>query len=240
MGEAFITRRGGTGGSGGPTSSDAILTVTVPTGSTVTMTKGGVTLTPTMWVQAADPTLDCALFVIPAAQFDSTTPWTVTATLGTGSATANVLIDSNKQYDVELSYTYYLYNKGTQFPDRPGGGWDANRDSSTVFQSDHIHLYGGTFPFLSTVNTLSFAGWTNVVFRITAATFGTGTNSGIVLFIGTTKYSAASGSTPILAREKTTGEARLPLSSVQTGTYYIEAYVYTSGESCDIDQIWLE
>lgn len=233
-----MTRRSSGGGSG-PSASDAILTVTVPTGSTVTATKGGVTLTPTIWVQAADATLDCALFVIAPAQFDATTPWTVTATLGTDSATATVLIDSNKQYDVELSYHYFLYNKGTQFVERTGG-WEASRDSATVFQSDHIHLYGGNLPYLSTVNKLLYTGWTNVVFRVKEATFGTGSNSGITLFIGTTKYSASSSSAVVVEVAKTTGEARLPLSSVQTSSYYIEAYVYNSEESCNIDQIWLE
>ena len=100
------------GGSGGPSSSDAILTVTVPTGSAVTMTKGGITLTPTMWVQAADNTLDCALFVIAPSMFDSTTPWTVTATSGTDSATTTVLIDSNKQYDIELIFAPTIVRNG--------------------------------------------------------------------------------------------------------------------------------
>lgn len=110
------------GGSGGPSASDAILTVTVPTGSTVTATKGGVTLTPTMWTAAADATQECALFVIAPSMFDATTPWTVTATSGTDSATTTVLIDSNKQYDLELSYhvpseyqaVEYLQATGTQ------------------------------------------------------------------------------------------------------------------------------
>lgn len=102
------------GGSGGSLKdTDAILTVTVPTGSTVTATKGSTSLTPTMWVQAADTTLDCALFAIPQAQFDSANPWTVTATLGTDSATATVLIGSNKQYDVELSYGLYIVKNGS-------------------------------------------------------------------------------------------------------------------------------
>ena len=102
----------GSSGSGGPSASDAILTVTVPTGSTVTMTKGGVTLTPTMWVQAADNTLDCALFVIAPNLFDSQNAWTVTATLGTDSASDTVMISSNKQYDLALSYRPYIYRRG--------------------------------------------------------------------------------------------------------------------------------
>lgn len=103
---------GSSGGGGGPSASDAILTVTVPTGSTVTATKGGVTLTPTMWVQAADATLDCALFVIAPAQFDATTPWTVTATRGTETASDTVTIDSNEQYDFLLSYGLLLIDNG--------------------------------------------------------------------------------------------------------------------------------
>ena len=115
---------GGSGGGSGPSASDAILTVTVPTGSTVTATKGGVTLTPTMWVQAADPTLDCALFVIASSLFDSVNAWTVTATLGTDTASDTVTIDSNEQYDMRLSYhvpidlyqeVEYIENTGNSF-----------------------------------------------------------------------------------------------------------------------------
>lgn len=98
------------GGSGGGKlkDTDAVLVVTVPTGSTVTATKSGTTLTPTMWVKAADNTLDCAIFSIPASQFDSTTPWTITATLGTYSATATVTIDSNKQYDLSMAAKWFI------------------------------------------------------------------------------------------------------------------------------------
>lgn len=97
------------GGSGGSLKdTDAILTVTVPTGSTVTAVKGGVTLTPTMWVQAADATLDCALFVIPAAQFDSTTPWTVTATIGTISTTKTVIVSTNKRYELSIDILVFI------------------------------------------------------------------------------------------------------------------------------------
>ena len=103
---------GSSGGGGGPTASDAILTVTVPTGSTVTAVKGGVTLSPTMWVQAANNTLNCALFVIAPAQFDATTPWTVTISDGTNTASDTILIDSNKQYDLTLDYNYWLVRNG--------------------------------------------------------------------------------------------------------------------------------
>ena len=103
---------GGGSGGGGPSASDAILTVTVPTGSTVTMTKGGVTLTPTMWVRAADNTLDCALFVIQSSLFDSQNAWTVAASLSGDSASDTITIDSNEQYEMVLTYAYYLFRAG--------------------------------------------------------------------------------------------------------------------------------
>lgn len=229
---------GGSGGGGGPSASDAILTVTVPTGSTVTATKGGTTLTPTMWVQAADATLDCALFVIPAAQFDATTPWTVTATLRTDSATATVLIDSNNQYDLELSYHYYLYNKGIQFPNRLGGGLDASSASSSVFLSDRIHLFGGEFPCLSTVNKLSFRGWSKVAFRIINANLDTA--EGLIFYAGSQKYSSTSGTFFNLIKITDNGTFYMDVSNLQSSTYYIEGYVYTNNKYADVEQIWLE
>lgn len=98
-------------GGGGPTASDAILLVTVPAGSVVTMTKGADTRVPTMWVSAADPTLETALFVVEAADFDSTA-WTVTATLGVKTASGTVVINSNAQYSLILNYRKYVIKDG--------------------------------------------------------------------------------------------------------------------------------
>lgn len=103
---------GGGSSGGGISANDAVLLVTVPTGSTVTATKGGVALTPTMWVTAANPTLDCAIFIIKASLFDAVNPWTVTATLGTDTASDTVVVDSNKEYDVELPFTLWLVKNG--------------------------------------------------------------------------------------------------------------------------------
>lgn len=100
------------GGGGKLKDTDAVLIVTVMTGSTVTATKGGTTLTPTMWTKAADQTLECAIFSIPASQFDSTTPWTVTATLGTDTASTTVLITTNKEYEIGLAFERVLFYNG--------------------------------------------------------------------------------------------------------------------------------
>lgn len=100
------------GGGGGLKNTDAVLIVTVPTGSTVTATKSGVTLTPTIWVQNADNTLDTAIFAIKASAFDSVNPWTVTASLGTYTKSETIIIDAPNEYQIEIGYTLYLLKDG--------------------------------------------------------------------------------------------------------------------------------
>lgn len=135
----------------GPSSSEAILIVTVPTGSTITATKGGVTLVPTIWTHAADPTLDRALYVIPPSMFDSQNAWTVTATLGTDTASDTVLITTNSEYDLELSYTFWLYHRGNVMDEITGGyegkTWRAS-DSSYGAKAPTI-VYENTRMYIS-------------------------------------------------------------------------------------------
>ena len=92
------------GGSGGLEDGNAILSVTVPADSTVTSTKGGVTLRPSLWLSGADVSTEVALFVFTPAQFDSVNLWTITATDGTNTASTTILITTNKEYEVTLSY----------------------------------------------------------------------------------------------------------------------------------------
>lgn len=145
----------GGGGSGKLKNTDAVLIVTVPTGSTVTATKGGTTLTPTMWVKAADNTLDCAIFIIPASQFDSTTPWTITATDGTNTASDTVLITTNKEYEVVLNFLVpaayqaveFIQANGTQYintgvPARVQIRCEIDAQSVTTNPSDQTLLGG--------------------------------------------------------------------------------------------------
>lgn len=143
---------GGGSSGGGISSNDAVLLVTVPTGSTVTATKGGVALTPTMWMIAADNSLDVALFAISSSLFDAANPWTVTATLGTGTASDTIIIDSNKQYDVgPLRYPLVLYDSGNQCADVTGG-WEFKPYSSS---SASAVTFGATDIDINPVNNYS-------------------------------------------------------------------------------------
>lgn len=120
MGDALIVRRTISGG--GLKDTDAVLIVTVKTGSTVTATKGGVTLTPTIWTQSADNTLDSAIFSIPSSTFD-TNSWTVTATLSGEIYSDTIIINAPNEYNMEVFYIVpeayqaveYLQSSGKQY-----------------------------------------------------------------------------------------------------------------------------
>lgn len=130
------------GGGGGIPGNRAVLVARIPSGSTVTATKGGVTLTPMMWVSETYPDQDIALFVFTPAQFDATNPWTITATDGTDTASDTVLITANKEYEVTLEYGLVLFNYGaTDY------AFSASRSASSYgsggyeFVDDYLSVY---------------------------------------------------------------------------------------------------
>ena len=162
----------GGGGSGIP-GNRAVLVARIPSGSTVTATKGGVVLTPMMWVSETYPDQDIALFVFTPAQFDSVNPWTITATDGTETASETVLITTNKEYEVELTYTLFYYKDGN-LETAVTGGWDA-RTSATVFRSDRIEINtvpsgGDTRTNATTINKVRLADVSAIKFLLTCST----------------------------------------------------------------------
>lgn len=228
------------GGSGGPSSSDAILTVTVPTGSTVTMTKGGVTLTPTMWVQAADNTLDCALFVIAPSMFDAVNAWTVTATLGTDTASDTVIISTNKQYDLDISFDYYLFRADGVYT----GEWSAEawweESSNKVTPSLTINtnlIFGitnggstrvGTVlnssPLPLSKDTISYA-WTS------CSISGSSVIRPSVLTPYADSFTVVTQGNAITAN---TGTDSIDISALSSGNYYFGFRIYTANGSASV------
>lgn len=100
------------GGGGSLQATDAILRVIAPAGSTVTISKGGVTKSDLGHENAADTSLYDYYFIVHQSQFDSVNPWTVTATLGTDTASDTIIINSADEYDVELSFRYWFVRNG--------------------------------------------------------------------------------------------------------------------------------
>lgn len=233
------------GGSGGSLKdTDAVLIVTVPTGSTVTATKGGTTLTPTMWVKAADNTLDCAIFSIPASQFDSTTPWTIMATNGTDTASDTVLITTNQQYEVEIRYhvpaeyqeVEYIQSSGTQWINPDVNASDIHKlivDFAITAKTSYPMVYAAYYGGNNVFQLADSAGNYNMVFASGSAsaqlgsyTLGTSYRAEIDIDAGIAKMGDVSktfsaGTTPpsvipyFFARHITSGSGKEHLTSLR-------------------------
>lgn len=100
------------GSAGGLKDGSAILSVTVYAGSTVTATKGGVTLQPSLWLSGATSSTEVALFAFLPSQFDSSNPWTITAAGTSGTRQKTVLIATNTVYELSLVDELYIIQNG--------------------------------------------------------------------------------------------------------------------------------
>ena len=117
------TNTGG-GGGGGLSPNSAVIHVTAPVGSTISFAKGGVVAKvfgpDKSHVNSADASLADWYYSVSQNNYGT---WTVTATLGTDTASDTVTIDSNEQYDLMLSFLVpgayqaveYLQGTGTQY-----------------------------------------------------------------------------------------------------------------------------
>lgn len=232
MGEAYILRRG----SGGIPGNWAVIVARVPSGSTVTATKGSITLTPKMWVTEADPAQDIALFALTPAQFDSENPWTITATDGANTVSKTVLITTNKEYEVTIEFTHWLYHAGNQCTDLTGG-WEATANAERITfgpKSIDFAYYSGVSS-VSTKQAVSTSGYTTLYARINAT-------SGI----GNIRFGIRSGGeivgenhTAYTRVDRASGETTIAFSlATYQGDYFVGFSSYEMGFS--ILDVWAE
>lgn len=132
------------GGGGGLKDTNAVLIVNVPTGSNVTAVKGVLSITPTIWTKSSDPFVDCAIFNILSSQFDSINPWIITATRGTKTVSSEILVTTNKEYELTLRYSVYIYNRGEINPITGGfiSGWNDGVSPTRTEFSDRYYMRG--------------------------------------------------------------------------------------------------
>lgn len=232
----------GAGTGGGLDNTNALVIATVLAGSTVQATKGGIVRTPTMWISDADNTTEKAVFQIPPAEFDQSTPWTITATNGTQTASTTVLVTTNKEYDVELSNMLYLYNNG-DLCDAVSGGWGyaafldtsnySNGTLNTVYNGNTCYLLAsGTNKQISAVtkSKVDVTNYNALKIDISNYTFNGAGYRHVYLLNSRTNVSSPLSQVQITS----TGEFTADVSNV-TGSYYIGLYLNSgTAGSCAI------
>ena len=170
MSEAFITRRGG---SGGLSANNAVLHVNAPVGSTITLAKGGVTVkvldASKGHISAEDSRLADWYYAVSASNYGT---WTVTASNGTNSTSATVTINANKQYDVGLTYDLYLLKNGLfQFAHDKG---DLNETQYNGYVSFKSTYSSARMWVPLTAEMLGAGTYTKLVFNIRSTYITTG------------------------------------------------------------------
>lgn len=108
----------------------ALLCITAPTGSTITLIKNNLiikVLYPKDQHIFEDGTKAYWYYSVSPSNYGE---WTVTATLGTDSVSDTVTIDAAAEYDIVLSYGVYLFNNGDQCIAVTGGWVDGEKAAS--------------------------------------------------------------------------------------------------------------
>lgn len=216
-------------GGGHLNDTDALLRVSAPAGSIVTITKGSTVKSDHGHENASDHNLYDYYFIIHQSQFDSENPWTVTATLGEESASDTVIIYLSDEYDVTLSFALFIYNVGDQCSSTTGG-WGGNGTYTLAATYINVPLAsGGDNADVRTNVKINLTDYQTLYFEwdgsISIGTGGTNltmwvaptqiSNSGVGAPSGATIQNKFGGSGMILL-----GTSQLDVSNL-TGEYYI-------------------
>jgi len=224
------------GGGGSLSATDAILRVIAPAGSTVTISKGAVSKSDQGHENASDTSLYDYYFIIHASQFDSVNPWTVTATLGSDTASATVIIDSADEYDVVLDYGYYLVKDGLLTSNAITTFASHNTVTQNTGYVEFTDASNNQVGIFSSTDAVDLTNYSTLVITITEGGSFAGNEKVPTICIGSTRPTTSGGSaniTGIVASTKllatsqsawniTAGTYTLDVSGY-TGSYYIAA-----------------
>lgn len=226
MGEAFITRRGGSSAK-----VYAVIGVTYPTGSTCTCTDGVKTLT-------AKDTTGKVLFVIPSAG-----TWTVKAVSGSKSTSKTVSITAEGQVEtVVLTYEFFIFKNGSGLTSGysvagSGGNVSKNSISWSGSSSD-----GGISVYIKPAVALNDYSKLCVDFECSynwggdyGMGFGVGTDAAAATTINNTNWTAKVTSTAQGAIARNT--VQCDISALMDSEYIKIVGSYSAGK---VYNIWLE
>lgn len=230
MGEAFITRRGGSSAK-----VYAVIGVTYPTGSICTCSNGSKTLT-------TKDTSGKAMFIIPSAG-----TWTVKAVNGNKSASKAVSITADGQVEtVELTYGLYIFKNGSGLT----SGYSIKSNSMTsapTVSSDTISWSGnsssgGVAFYIDPAVALS--GYTKLCVDFECS-YNYGGNYGMGFGVGTDAAASTTiNNTNWTAKVTSTAQGAIARNTVQcdisalTDSEYIKIVgAYSAGK---VYNIWLE
>lgn len=238
MGEAFITRRGGSGNK-----VFAVIGVTYPAGSICTCSNGSKTL-------ATKDTSGKAMFIIPSAG-----TWTVTAVSGSKSKSKAVSITAEGQVEVvTLIFETILWEAGADQNISITGGFAANNTSYVTVGNSTVTIIGNRTYYGEGSDNWSQGGNFYTKKKVTKGEFeyfcaniitNTGTKTGNKVWLyAADQYNFTEDNTiarleiPVATGE--TGVFRMPLTGVTSAVLGIRVYGAMDEQTIVVDKIWFE
>lgn len=245
---------GGAGG-GKPSPTDAVLRVTAPSGSTVTIKKGtGASVTPNFYLDGTET--DTYFFYIKAADFGT---WTVTGTLSGKTKTLSINVTDNIEYSVTILYAYYLLSAQDNIPLQqpftaaavaPSSSTDSIKDTpNVILQADRGYAikFGTGAKTGVWYTNINLSGYTSVnVEAISGVPTGSGVEAWGRLYVW-------NGGMPAHFFDSVIGNATItqggryavPISNIGNAAIGIALYKNSSGTSIGelstgVYKIWLE
>lgn len=248
MSDAYLVRRGG---SGGLSANAAVLHVKAPAGCTVSFAKGGVVakvLGPgKSHVNSADSSFADWYYVVTPGNFGS---WTVTGANSEGSISQTVTVNAVKQYDVTVSFGR-LYWQGNEYGGVTGG-WGAAQayyDSGYSYKQLAITKNSGNIVLtsqspnntqgcLGTANKVELTRYKTLKVNVTAVSTPAYCIPRIIVSTADTGRVSAAATVQVSAK----GVASLNISSLSGEHYVLFCLNYTANNACSMtfDKIWLE
>ena len=161
----------GTGGGGCLSPNNAVIHVTAPVGSTITFSKGGVVakvLPPEKsHINAADSTMADWYFSVSSNNYGT---WIVVASLNEDTGSETITIDSNKEYDITLTYSLYLFKSGY------GSLVTFNKHTNVAITNDYIQPSGSNAVYCQTADKIDLTVYSS--FKVEAIISWVGTDVG--------------------------------------------------------------
>lgn len=248
MSDAYLVRRGG---SGGLSANAAVLHVKAPAGSTISFAKGGVVakvLGPDKsHVNSADSSFADWYYSVTPGNFGS---WTVTGANSEGSISQTVTVNAVKQYDVTTSFGR-LYWQGNEYGGVTGG-WGAAqayyddgysyKQLAITKNSGNIVLTSqypnGTEGCLGTANKVELTRYKTLKVNVTAVSTPAYCIPRIIVSTANIGRVSAAATVQVSAK----GVASLNISSLSGKYYVLFCLNYTANNTCSMtfDKIWLE
>lgn len=238
MGEAFITRRGGSGNK-----VFAVIGVTYPAGSICTCSNGSKTLT-------TKDTSGKAIFVIPSAG-----TWTVKAVSGSKSKSKAVSITAEGQVEtVVLTFETILWEAGADQNTSITGGFAANDTNYVKKGNSTVTITGNRDYFGSGSNEWSYSGNFYTKKKVTKGEFeyfcaniitntGTSADNKAWLYAADQQDFTESNTIAKLEIPVTTGATgifKMPLTGITSAVLGIRVYGHGNRQKIVTDKIWLE